>query len=162
MYGKPAELYKPTKPNWLPTIDLGSEDSESGSTSRAAVERYERAQERNQRWIKNQIIEAALPTVMASNIDAVISEEVKLIVAEQIEMAHQYFKVKETSECECSSKIALLEKELADSKEAIKHLSDQLELMNEKHLRGPFTEESLLDASDHAISLYTALPNLKS
>ena len=32
VYGKSAELYKPTKPNWLPTIDLGSEDSESGST----------------------------------------------------------------------------------------------------------------------------------
>ena len=142
-------MYELINPNWLPTLDLGCEDSDSGSTSRAAVERYERAQERNQRRIINQIIEAALPTVMAREIDVVMIEKVKLIVAEQIEIVHQYFKVNETSECECSSKVALLEKKLADSKEAIKHSSDQLELMNEKH--------RLLDVSDHAISLYATL-----
>ena len=103
MFGKPAELYELTNPNWLPTLDLEREDSNSGSTSRAAVERYERVQERNQR----RIIEAALPTVMAREINLVMIEEVKLIVAEQIEIVHQYFKVNETSECECSSKVAL-------------------------------------------------------
>ena len=66
-----------------------------------------------------------------------------------------------SSDCECSSKVALLEKELADNKEAIKSLNEQLQLMNEKHLRGPFTEESLFDASDDAMSSYSALPNFK-
>ena len=113
------------------------------------VERYERVRERDQRQIVN----------MANEINTIISGEVELIATEQIEIAHQYFKAKETSDCECSSKVTLLEKELADSKEAIKSLSEQLELMNEKHLQGPFTEEILLNANDDAINLYTALPN---
>lgn len=33
--------------------------------------------------------------------------------------------------------------------------------MNEKHLQGPFTEESLFDASDDAINSFSALPNFK-
>ena len=33
--------------------------------------------------------------------------------------------------------------------------------MNEKHLRGPFTEEILLNANNDAINLYTTLPNFK-
>jgi len=92
---------------------------------------------------------ATVVVLPEQQIDVVMIEEVKLIVAEQIGIVHQYFKVNETSECECSSKVALLKKKLADSKEAIKHLSHQLELMNKKH--------RLLDASDHAISLYATL-----
>ena len=80
---------------------------------------------------------------------------------QQIEIAHQYFKVREVSECECSSRVALLEKKLADSKETVKFFSKQLELMNEKYLRGPFTEESLLNANDDTISSYTVFPNFK-
>lgn len=159
--GKPAELYDKTCPNWLPTLHLGHNGSSSESISRAAVERYERVRERDQRRALNQEMEESLPTVMSSEIDQIIAQEVKLIVTEQIEIAHQYFKPREATDCECSSKVSLLEKELADSEEAIKYLTEQLELMNEKHLQGPFTEESLFDASDDAINSFSALPNFK-
>ena len=56
---------------------------------------------------------------MASEINTVISEQVKVIATEQIESTHQYFKVREVRECECSSRVALLEKELTDSKETV-------------------------------------------
>ncbi|XP_065902961.1 uncharacterized protein [Dysidea avara] len=161
VFGQPADLYKQTRPNWLPTLHLRHKRSNTESVSTAAVERYERARERDQRRLVNQEMEKVLPTIMANEIDVIIIEEVKLIVTEQIEIAYQYFKAKEDNDCECSSKVALLEKELADSKEAIKSLTEQLQQMNEKHSRGPFTEESLLDASDDAISSYSALPNFK-
>ena len=161
MSGKPADLYDQTSPNWLPTLHLGHRGSNSESVLRAAIERYEQVRERDQKRTVNQEMEEVLPTVMDNETDLIIGEEVKLIASEQIEIAHQYFKAKEASDCECSSKVAVLEKELADSKEAIKSLTEQLQLMNEKHLRGPFTEESLLDASDDAISSYSALPNFK-
>ena len=63
-------MYKQTKPNWLPTLNLRCEDSNSGSTSRATIERYERTQGRNQRRIVNLGIEVVLPTMMASKVDA--------------------------------------------------------------------------------------------
>jgi len=106
-------------------------------------------------------MEEVLPTVVDNELDVIISEEVTLIATEQIEIACQYFKPKEASDCECSSKVVLLEKELAESKEAIKSLTEQLELMNHKYLQGPFTEESLCDASDDTIGSYSALPNFK-
>ena len=43
-------------------------------------------------------MEEVVPTVMAaSEINTVISKQVKLITIEQFEIAHQYCKVKETS-----------------------------------------------------------------
>ena len=61
-------------------------------------------------------MEEVIPILVANGINIIISGEVELIATEQIEIAHQYFKAKETSDCECSSKVPLLEKELADSK----------------------------------------------
>ena len=52
---------------------------------------------------------------MGNEIDLIIGEEVKLIASEQTEIVHQYFKAREASDCEYSSKIVLLEKEFADS-----------------------------------------------
>jgi len=61
-----------------------------------------------------------LPAAVDNELDVIISKEVTLIAIEQIEITCQYFKPKEASDCECSSKVVLLEKELAESKEAIK------------------------------------------
>ena len=43
VFGQPADLYKQTRPNWLPTLHLGHKRSSTESVSTAAVERYERA-----------------------------------------------------------------------------------------------------------------------
>jgi len=64
-------------------------------------------------------MEEVLPTVVDNELDLIISEEVTLIETEQIEIACQCFKPKEASDCKCSNKVSLLEKELANSKEVI-------------------------------------------
>jgi len=47
--GWPADLYDTTNLNWLPTMSLGHEKSSSGQTnSDIRVERWERAQEREE------------------------------------------------------------------------------------------------------------------
>ena len=60
----------------------------------------------------NQEMGEVLPTVMGNEIDLIISEEVKLIASEQFEIAHQYFKAKELSDCEYSSKVTCWRKNL--------------------------------------------------
>jgi len=75
----------------------------------------------------------------------------------QLKLLVNIFQAKGGKWLQRSSKVALLEKELANSKEAIKSLTKQLESMNHKYLQDPFMEESLCDASDDAIGSYSAL-----
>ena len=47
--GSPASLYDRTSPDWLPTLNLGYEASDSCSSMKDRVKRYERAHERELR-----------------------------------------------------------------------------------------------------------------
>ena len=103
--GKVADLYDTTSPMWLPTLNLGHEKRGSGTTASSnAVERWERAQER-EKWQK---IDELLPTLVTNEIDSVIREEVECIATEQIDTAMQYFIPRPVS-CECTSKVESLE-----------------------------------------------------
>ena len=66
----------------------------------------------------------------------------------------QYLKPRDivSVNCECSSRIESLERELAESKAMITSLSK--ELVNERQLQGPFTEESMGEARDDTIKFY--------
>ena len=74
-------------------MNLGHDKSSSGQTnSNVAVERWERAQEREQRRAYIQEVYELLPDVVTSETDLIIKEEIKVIVTEQIKIAWQYFK----------------------------------------------------------------------
>ena len=157
--GEPAALYDQSNPDWLPTLNLGY-DRMSASKSSVQVERWQRARERDHRRMVLQEIEDILPSVTSKEVDEVVEQEVLVIVEEEVEIAMQYFKPREVSvNCECSSRIESLEKELADSKATVISLSKKL--VNERQIQGPFTEESMAEAGDDTIKFYTALPNFK-
>ena len=153
----PADLYDTTNPNWLPTMNLGHDKSSSCQTnSNVIVERWERAQEREQRRAYIQEVYELLPDVVASETDLIIKEEVKVIVTEQIEIAWQYFKPKSVTEeiavCSCSSKVEALERELIVSKSNTRVLAEKLPPV-------AFSEESLVN--DEMVRFYTGMPNIK-
>ena len=156
----PADLYDTTNPNWLPSMNLGHDKSSSGQTnSNVVVERWERAQEREQRRAYIQEVYGLLPDVVASETDLIIKEEITVIVTEQIEIAWQYFKPKSVTEeiavCSCSSKVEALERELVESKSNTRILAEKLEKLPPV----PFCEESLV--SDEMVRFYTGMPNIK-
>ncbi|XP_065891616.1 uncharacterized protein [Dysidea avara] len=155
--GSPTSLYDRTSPDWLPTVNLGYEASDSCSSTKDRVERYERARERELRRTVQQETEALLPTVTATVADRIVDEELRLIAAEQIETAKQYFKPRVATVCECSGQVKKLEEELAKSQDTIKLLTEQL--TTQKQLQGTFTEECLAAASDDFVRCHTALPN---
>ena len=65
-----------------------------------------------------QEIEDILLSETSKEVDEVVEQEVLVIVEEEVKIAMQYFKPREVSvNCECSSRIESLEKELADNKE---------------------------------------------
>jgi len=100
-----------------------------------------------------------LPDVVANETDLIIKEEIKLIVTEQIEIAWQYFKPKSVAEevavCSCSSKVEALQKELVESKNNARALTEELE----KQSPVSFCEESLMN--NEMVKFYTGLPNKK-
>ena len=155
-----ADLYDTTNPNWLPTMNLGHDKSSSGQTnSNVVVERWERAQEREQQRAYIQEVYELLPDVVTSETDLIIKEEIKVIVTEQIEIAWQYFKpksvIEEIAVCSCSSKVEALERELVESKRNTRILAEKLEKLPPV----PFCEESLV--SDEMVRFYTGMPNIK-
>ena len=78
--GSPASLYDRTNSDWLPTLNLGYELSESSSSTEDRVARYERAQERELRRTVQQETEALLPTVTANVVYQVVDEELYYVL----------------------------------------------------------------------------------
>ena len=81
-----------------------------------------------------------------------IADEIQFISAEQINLASEYVSV--GAVCDCSKKVKELQEELAESKESINRLTEQVE----QHLP-PFCEESFV--SDDFTQTHTGLPNLR-
>jgi len=102
-------LYNTTDPDWLPTLHLGHKKHGSVTTRslNPSVDKWKRAQER-EKWKK---IEEMLPALVAEEIQSIVMEEIRSVAAKQIEIAKQYFKPADHSEC--SSKIEALQMELA-------------------------------------------------
>lgn len=57
------------------------------------------------------------------DVNSIVTEEVRLIALEEIEIARQYFK--QTDSCECLSQIEVLQKELAKTKEQVTALTSE-------------------------------------
>ena len=148
--GKPASLYEKTRPNWLPTLNLGH--NKVMPTDSNTINRWERLQRRN----LLQEIEGYIPAIVDLDIESFIREEIKSIAEEQLDIARQYYNCNTVSEksCHCSSEVESLRKELADAKHRIQLLQCELE----KHVP-PFCEEYFIN--DEFTQFYTGLPNIK-
>ena len=149
-------MYEKTRPNWLPTLNLGHNKIIPSDSS--AINRWERLQKRN----LLQEIEGYVPAIVDLEIESFIREEVKIIVEEQLDIARQYYntvseeRAEERAEesCHCSSEAESLRKELADAEHRMQLLQCELE----KHVP-PFCEECFI--SDEFTQFYTGLPNIK-
>jgi len=146
--GKPASLYEKTRPNWLPTLNLGHNKVKAADSS--VIDRWERLQRRN----LLQEMESHIPAIVDLEIECFIREEIGIIVEEQLDIARQYLKPVSEESCHCSSEAESLRKELADTKHSMQLLQCELE----KHVP-PFSEECFI--SDEYTQFYTGLPNIK-
>ena len=91
-----------------------------------------------------------LPILATEDINSIVTEEVRLLTLEEIEITKQYFKP--TDSYKCSSQIEILQKELAKGKEHVTALTSEIKRLT-------FSEECLVD--DDFAKIHTGLPNVK-
>ena len=159
MTGEAAKLYETSKPNWLPTLNLGH--TKFSVRTQDEMERYERSTERARRRNAYEDMMKETPVVVSQLMEEIIIEESRIIATEQLEIGMQYVKVAvgdtddpQTTEHDSSSNIATLQRELSSAKLTIEKLTQQLN----DHLP-PFCEQSFV--TDEYTKFHTGLPNFK-
>ena len=159
MTGEAAKLYETSKPNWLPTLNLGR--TKFSARTQDEMERYERSTERARRRNAYEDMMKETPVFVSQLMEEIIIEESRVIAAEQLEIGMQYVKVAvgdtddpQTTEHDSSSNIATLQRELSSAKLTIERLTQQLN----DHLP-LFCEQSFV--TDEYTKFHTGLPNFK-